>query len=71
MAEGDQLAYPTEADLVDLLLDGARYADVEDVQTALERHIDVNATDSCGRTGNLQRVTVLPALRPAFSCLNG
>lgn len=38
-------------DLADLLIDGARYDEAEDVQTALEMNVDVNATDYNGRTG--------------------
>lgn len=43
-----------EDDLVDLLIDGARYDDMDDVKMALDQHINVNATDSSGRTGRLQ-----------------
>ena len=35
----------------ELLLDGSRYGDAEDVQAALEHRVSVNAVDSCGRTG--------------------
>ena len=38
-------------DLGDLLIDGARYDEAEDVQTALEMNVDVNAIDYNGRTG--------------------
>ncbi len=38
-------------DLVELLIDGARYDDAEDVQTALDARADVNGTDYSGRTG--------------------
>lgn len=41
----------TGDDLVELLIDGARYDDAEDVQTALDGQVDVNATDQSGRTG--------------------
>lgn len=40
-------------DLADLLIYGARYDEAEDVQTALELNVDVNATDYNGRTGEL------------------
>ncbi|KAK9917548.1 hypothetical protein WJX75_005667 [Coccomyxa subellipsoidea] len=40
----------TGDDLVELLIDGARYDDAEDVQTALDGQVDVNATDQSGRT---------------------
>lgn len=34
-----------------LLRDGARYNDLEDLQQALDNRADVNATDCQGRTG--------------------
>ncbi len=39
------------AEMVEVLVDGARYGDIEDVQSALQHSVDVNATDSSGRTG--------------------
>ena len=37
---------------VDLLLDGARYGDLEDVETALHQYkVSVDAADDQGRTG--------------------
>lgn len=42
---------PEYAELVELLIDGARYGDEEDVHTALEHQVDVNAQDEQGRTG--------------------
>lgn len=39
------------AEMVEVLVDGARYGDMEDVQSALQHNVDVNATDSSGRTG--------------------
>ena len=39
------------AEMVEVLVDGARYGDMEDVQSALQHSVDVNATDSSGRTG--------------------
>lgn len=38
-------------EMVEVLVDGARYGDMEDVQSALQHSVDVNATDSSGRTG--------------------
>ncbi|DBA74672.1 hypothetical protein WJX79_002453 [Trebouxia sp. C0005] len=38
------------AEMVEVLVDGARYGDIEDVQSALQHSVDVNATDSSGRT---------------------
>jgi ankyrin repeat protein len=35
----------------ELLLDGARYGDLEDVLSALERRVSADATDESGRTG--------------------
>ena len=41
-------------DLVELLIDGARYGDVEDVEVALVRHgVAVDSKDEAGRTGEL------------------
>lgn len=37
-------------DLADLLIDGARHDEAEDVQTALDLKVDVNSTDYNGRT---------------------
>jgi hypothetical protein len=38
-------------ELVELLIDGARYGDAEDVHTAIEHKVNVNAQDEDGRTG--------------------
>ena len=38
-------------DLIELLIDGARYNDAEDVMRALSGQVDVNASDEAGRTG--------------------
>lgn len=38
-------------EMVEVLVDGARYGDMEDVQTALRHSIDVNSADTVGRTG--------------------
>ena len=40
-----------DTELIELLVDGARYDDLEDVQHALSSHADVNASDAAGRTG--------------------
>ena len=39
--------------LVELLIEGARYNDLEDVQNALSQGVSVDAQDEQGRTGNL------------------
>lgn len=42
-----------QADAVDLLIDGARYGDLEDVQTALDEYkVSPDAADEQQRTGN-------------------
>lgn len=41
----------SQEDLVELLVEGARYGDEEDVQQALELKVDVNAKDEYGKTG--------------------
>eukprot|EP00798_Chlamydomonas_sp_ICE-L_P016354 gene16354-22554_t len=38
-------------ELVSLLIDGARYGDMEDVESAIAQHVNVDSTDSEGRTG--------------------
>ena len=43
----------TDDDIAELLIDGARHNDAEDVLLALERHINVNVADYMGRTGGL------------------
>ncbi len=40
-----------DTELIELLVDGARYDDLEDVQQALNNNVDVNAADAAGRTG--------------------
>ena len=42
---------PVTGEDTELLLDGARYGDVEDVQSALEQRVSADATDDSGRTG--------------------
>ena len=41
------------SELVELLIDGARYNDLEDVQNALSQGVSVDAQDEQGRTGEL------------------
>jgi ankyrin repeat protein len=38
------------AELVQLLLDGARYGDEEDIDSALRQHVGIDSTDEAGRT---------------------
>lgn len=38
-------------DLTDLLVDGARYNDLEDVQEALQQGANIDSRDEQGRTG--------------------
>ena len=42
-----------DSDLTDLLLEGARYGDLEDVEQALEQGAELDRTDAQGRTGRL------------------
>ena len=51
------------SDLVDLLLEGSRYADLEDVKQALAMGADVDCRDDQGRTGE-----GLARIRQASSC---
>ena len=44
-----QLDKPNEH--AELLIDGARYGDMEDIQMALDNRADVDSADSMGRTG--------------------
>lgn len=41
---------PEYAELVEVLVDSARYGDLEDVHAAIEHGVDVNAQDEQGRT---------------------
>lgn len=43
---------PEYAELVEVLVDSARYGDLEDVHAAIEHGVDVNAQDEQGRTGS-------------------
>jgi len=56
---------PTYSELVELLIDGARFDDAEDVQTALDQGVDVNAQDEQGRTG-ICFSTLHALLHPSF-----
>ena len=40
-------------EMIEVLVDGARYGDMDDVQTALHYSINVNSADAMGRTGKL------------------
>ncbi len=42
---------PQFSELVELLVEGARYDDMEDVQSALDQGTDINSQDEQGRTG--------------------
>ena len=44
-------AAPADPELLEALLDGARYGDAEDVKAALAQGVGVNAQDEGGRTG--------------------
>ena len=44
-----QQANPNEH--AELLIDGARYGDMEDIQMALDNRADIDSADSMGRTG--------------------
>ena len=52
-APGKEAVQPEglDTELIDQLIDGARYDDLEDVQQALSSRVDVNASDAAGRTG--------------------
>lgn len=39
------------AEMVEVLVDGARYGDLEDVQSALQHGVNVDSADFSGRTG--------------------
>ena len=41
----------TAEEIVDLLIDGARYGDLEDIREALQLGAPVDSTDEQGRTG--------------------
>ena len=51
---------------VELLIDGARYGDADDVQKALEHKVDVNAQDEWGKTGEA-RCTSRPTCMQAHA----
>ncbi len=40
-----------QQDLIDLLIDGARYGDLEDVESALAQNVGIDSRDEGGRTG--------------------
>ena len=39
------------AEMIENLVDGARYGDLEDVQSALQHSVAVDSADTSGRTG--------------------
>lgn len=41
---------PSQEELIELLVDGARYGDMEDVEAALSHSVPVDSTDELGRT---------------------
>ncbi len=45
------IAGETDPELVALLVDGARYGDMEDVDSALAQGTPVDSKDAMGRTG--------------------
>ena len=45
------------SELVELLIEGARYNDLEDIQNALRQGVSVDAQDEQGRTGALHSST--------------
>lgn len=45
------MSAPSTEELIELLVDGARYGVADDVQRALEAKVDVNAQDEWGKTG--------------------
>jgi hypothetical protein len=57
----------------ELLIDGARYGDADDVHKALEHKVDVNAQDEWGKTGG-RKCTSRPtcmqghAAAPTWGC---
>ncbi len=53
------------SELADLLIEGARYNDLEDVRTALSQGVSVDAQDEQGRTG---AQPASGALHPRYSC---
>lgn len=40
-----------ESELIELLIDGARYGDMDDVSSALSQGVPVDSRDEHGRTG--------------------
>jgi hypothetical protein len=49
---------PQFNEIVDLLIEGARYDDAEDVQSALDQGADINSQDEQGRSGMYDEYTV-------------
>jgi hypothetical protein len=49
---------PQYSEMVELLIEGARYDDAEDVQSALDQGADINSQDEQGRSGMYARYFV-------------
>ena len=56
-------------ELAELLIDGARYGDMEDVETALAQNAAVDSVDSQGRTGAKATATASNTLPVTRLCL--
>ena len=46
-----EMATPTPQELVESLIDGARYGDMEDVEAAIAQGVAMDGADHAGRTG--------------------
>ena len=74
----DKSVLPSAA-MIEVLVDGARYGDMEDVQSALRHSVDVNSADAMGRTGKpgcafsveLHSVTSIPNAALHMAAANG
>ena len=58
----------TSPELVDLLIEGARYGDAEDVKLALDQGASIDCRDEQGRTGTCWQVFRLKAKATACYC---
>jgi hypothetical protein len=54
---------PQYSEIVDLLIDGARYNDAEDVQSALDQGADINSQDEQGRSGMSEKECMVICLQ--------
>ena len=70
-ADGDKVSQQPEGldnDLIELLIDGARYNDADDVMRALSGQVDLNASDEAGRTGaTTSAAAAMQDLLPCYS----